>query len=45
MISIEGTAVAPGDLIGKDKMGHIRLCEASRSNPPGARAMHPVTTA
>ena len=29
MISIEGTVVALGDLIGKDKIGHIRLCEAS----------------
>jgi hypothetical protein len=27
MISIEGTVVALGDLIGKDKIGHIGHCE------------------
>jgi len=39
MISIEGTVVALGDLIGEGKIGHIGLCERgiTRSNPPGAR--------
>ena len=37
MISIEGTVVALGTLIGKDKIGHIRLCEAS---PRASRQGH-----
>jgi aryl-alcohol dehydrogenase-like predicted oxidoreductase len=45
MISIEGTVVALGDLIGKDKIGHIGLCEASPGAIRRGHAMHPVTAA
>jgi aryl-alcohol dehydrogenase-like predicted oxidoreductase len=42
MISIEGTVVALGDLIGEGKIGHIGLCEASPGAIRPAHAMHPV---
>jgi aryl-alcohol dehydrogenase-like predicted oxidoreductase len=45
MISIEGTVVALGDLIGKDMIGHIGLCEASPGAMRRGHAMHPVTAA
>jgi aryl-alcohol dehydrogenase-like predicted oxidoreductase len=43
MISIDGTVVALGDLIGEGKMGHIGLWEASPGAIRPAHAMHPVT--
>ena len=45
MTSIEGTVVALGDLIGKDMIGHIGLCEASPGAMRRGHAMHPVTAA
>ena len=43
MISIEGTVVALGDLVGEGKIGHSGLCEASPGAIRPAHAMHPVT--
>jgi aryl-alcohol dehydrogenase-like predicted oxidoreductase len=42
-VPIEDTVVAPGDLIGQGKIGHIGPCEAPAGAIRQAHAVHPVT--